>query len=490
MEFRRLLFRSSTSAGFTSADAGKYIMIHGANGTLAGPLITRINSVTNATTAVLAAAATASVSNCPAVYGTDATAAINSAVTAAGSYATAGDYFAEVLFAAKIYILGTGPTQIGNGTTTVTFNSQVPLPYPAPANTTQKLVIALTGAGDTGYLQFWQSLVPNVAGTALVSMVTAPRPANSTFGVQSVIGGPTGGAGFTAAGGTLAIANVKVIVKGIGVFCPIWTNLYAFDFGYVSAMRAEQCGAHIFAPTGVNVAAIQPYLSNITAAGLTNAISVGWRTPVGGNNADVTMDDCAAEGYEIGFLVFDHFHAGKLNCIYCDVAVKWDSTQGIAGVQHGIFIQSITAEAYNGGFRTNGGSAQVNINWDAENSATPAYDINDAGGNLYGLFRFGDKVDNRAPIVAGAPTNLKIVNENLGPGTWAGKPAVPATGVAQQNTAWRDAMVSVTGGVVSAVTVDGTAVGFAATGFTVLVPAGKNITLTYSAAPSWDWVLM
>ena len=115
--------------------------------------------------------------------------------------------------------------------------------------------------------------------------------------------------------------------------------------------------------------------------------------------------------------------------------------------------------------------------------------MSDAGNNLHGVIHWTDPADARSPGITGC-ANVRIVNDKLGPGAWSGAPAVPASTTAQQNTSWRDAVVVVTGGTVSAVSVDGVAQGYAATGFTVIVPAGKNITLTYSVAPSWKWTLL
>jgi hypothetical protein len=67
---------------------------------------------------------------------------------------------------------------------------------------------------------------------------------------------------------------------------------------------------------------------------------------------------------------------------------------------------------------------------------------------------------------------------------------VPGSTTPLTNPFFRDAVVVVTGGTVSAVAVDGVAQGFTATGFTVVVPSGKTITLTYTVAPSWKWILL
>jgi len=493
-------YQSPTVAA--NGTVGQFIMIHGANGVTGVPVIGTITSIgpgNNFT--VSGAAAGATVANCPAVFGTDDTAAINAAITAASNFAQGisgsgagfGGYFAEVLFGAKIYILASGPTQQGNGTTTVTTNTQLVLPWPNPNNATQKLIIKLTGAGDTGYLQFWNSLTPNLAGTALVSMVTAPSSYSATFGPQSVIGGPTGGAGttgapgFTAPGGALKIANTKIIIQGIGVWCSIYTNLLAYDLSYISAIRCLQSGAHIFAPAGLNAAAIQPLLSNITAAGLTNAVSIGWKTPVGGNNLDIWMDECAAEGYEVGFAVNDHFAAGRLNAIYNDVTMRIDGAQGLSSTQHGVYVQSMAAEAYNGGLRVNNNAlCQIWMNWDAEGN-TPAYDVNDASNTLSGTFWYGDKIDNRAPIVTGG-ANLRVLSSNQARAV-QGAPAY-TSGTPFQNPWWQDTEVRLTGGTTSSVLIGPTSAACTqsvgtATPVTFKLPAGWWFSITQTVAPTF-----
>lgn len=64
-------------------------------------------------------------------------------------------------------------------------------------------------------------------------------------------------------------------------------------------------------------------------------------------------------------------------------------------------------------------------------------------------------------------------------------PVVPATTVGIQNPAAYPATVVVTGGTVTAVSVNGVTVG--AGDGTYVVPVGGVIALTYSAAPTWTW---
>lgn len=468
---------TSASAAFTSADTGKHIMINGAIGGTNIPLIATMTFV-NATTVTLSSTATVSGSGFVAIYGTDDTTAINSAVTAAKAYALANQYFAEVVFAAKYYILASGPTQSASPQ----FNSQVPMPYPNVNGATQKLVIALTGAGDNGFYQYWASLTPNVVGTALVSMTLAPTTVSATFGQQSVIGGPSAGGGFTG-----GFANTKVVVRGIEVVCSAYTNQYAYDFGYVSAMRVQQSSAHIFAPAGIG-GGNSPLIKDLPSqAAFTNTIGCGLRAPTGQNNADTTAEDFTSEGYARGLYLFDHFQGGRISTIYNDVAVVIDPTLG-SSLQHAIVIAMLGAEAYNGGILVAGGSSgqiPVYINLDAECGA-PAYDISDTGGALRGVVHWMDPADNRLPGINGA-ANLKVINDRLGPGHMASPPAVPAASAASVPV-YRDAWVIVTGGTNVAISLDGTSTGL--TSGAVRVASGKTVSLgAYTVAPTWQWWL-
>jgi hypothetical protein len=66
------------------------------------------------------------------------------------------------------------------------------------------------------------------------------------------------------------------------------------------------------------------------------------------------------------------------------------------------------------------------------------------------------------------------------------QPPVPASTVAYVNTTGQAAAVTLTGGTVTSVEVNGTQVA-TATPVTVTVPAGASITVTYTVAPAWAW---
>jgi hypothetical protein len=64
-------------------------------------------------------------------------------------------------------------------------------------------------------------------------------------------------------------------------------------------------------------------------------------------------------------------------------------------------------------------------------------------------------------------------------------PAVPATTVQQVNNTGLPVAVTVTGGTVTVIAVSGVTSGL--TAGTVIIPAGGNIAITFSAAPTWTW---
>lgn len=483
---------TSATANWSAADANKKIMINGANSTQGTPLLTTIQSVQSPSQVTLAAQALQSATGCAAVWGTDDTAAINSAITAAGNYAKANNFLGEVLFGASIYIVAGAPTQLSSP---AVFNTQLPLPYPAQSGAGQKLVIKLTGAGDAGQLQYFQSTIPNLQGTALVSMVLAPSTVDPTFGNQSVIGGPSGSSGFTG-----GFANLKAVISGISVWVPVLTNAWAYDLRYAAGIRLSGVSAQAFAPANQGTS---PKLSDLPSlASFQGTHSRGIAVPVATNNDDVVIDSAAVEGFEVGISLQDHPAIARLATLYCDVGALVDLTGSPTNISHAVTIANWSCENYNGALRSNGGGGGiclVDITMDCEEpgGANPTYDVSDAGNTLYGQVLFTDPGRTTPqPVVSGA-ANLRIVNGRLGPGHWSGAPAVPASGTGQQNTAWRDAWLTITTGAgvtVSVIAIDGTTTGItipASSSATVLVPGGKTITLTYAGGtPGWNWWLL
>lgn len=473
---------TSASAGFTSADTGKHIMINGGQGITSLPLITTITFV-NSTTVTLGSAAGVSGTGFAAVYGTDDTSAFTSMASAMGTYALANDYFAQALLT-KIYILASGPTQTGNGSTTPTFNTQIPLPYPAVNGTSRALVLEFLGPVDVSQAMFWQSAVPNLRGACLVSMVVAaatqPDP---TYGWQSVIGGPTGGAGFSS-----EFANVKPVMRNVMVICPVLSRQYAYDFRYCAGAAMYGSSSFAFASPAGN----QPRLGDLPALGFFQSRgSCGLAMPVIGNNDYCYIDSFCTEGFETGVRADDHLTAQRLVCVYTDLGLFLSASDGISGNSNRVTIANYSCEQSNGAIAGGGGFMPVDINLTAEGIST--YDAKD-NGSLYGVIRWSNTAGG-VPNVVGLAA-VKVINDNLGPGYWSGAPAAPPSGTVQTNSAWRDATIYVmsAGSAITTATVDGSTVfsGSIATSYPlpVFVPGGHTYSVTAAGGTlSTKWVL-
>jgi hypothetical protein len=91
-------------------------------------------------------------------------------------------------------------------------------------------------------------------------------------------------------------------------------------------------------------------------------------------------------------------------------------------------------------------------------------------------------------LTPGVRTDTTATNgTSLDQGAGFATPSVPASGTPVTNTSPIAASVTVSGGTVSNVAVNGVSVGTGDGTYTV--PSGQAITLTYSAAPTWAWTL-
>jgi hypothetical protein len=385
---------TSATANWTSADVGKHIMINGAVDAAAGPLITTIATFNSATSVTLAANATRTYNGLQAVWGTDDTANINAAITAAKDYALAHNYFAEVLFASKIYVIAAPPTQ---QTSPAYYNTQLLIPYAALDNH-RKLEIGFVGAAPGDHLMFWGSTFPNIMGTTLVSMSTGPSTQDTTYYRQSVLGGPSSNAGFAGGGGSGSFVNVKASVSNLQIVCPAYTNVTAFDFTWLGGVAWNRCGAHIFATPLVGP---EPLMNTMVAQpAFKSTIGVGVVAPTQGNNADNYFDSVSVEGYATGMIFSDHCTIAKLGTIYNNIAGMFDGVAGLSGVSHGLFIGNWCCEVYNGGLWINGGYIGIDVFMSSECSGV-TYDLRDDGNSARGVFRWQDAADNRTVTVSG-----------------------------------------------------------------------------------------
>lgn len=403
---------------------------------------------------------------------TDDTAAINAAVTAAGNWIS-GHGYAEVLFDPKTYLIAGTP--ITGGAT----QGNALIPLPVISETVQKGVLVFSGTRDQTALYHWHQLVPQRAGTVLRSTYNAGDTV-PTNGEVSVIGGPT----FHFRGDPPSVwDNLLVVVDGIGIEIGNF-NCCGFDFRCIGEANVPN-GAVLATSLVTGAPAIPP--ANW---------AFGLAMPVANNNDNCNVGWYSCEGLVYGLIFYEHLEASSIRIIDCfDGIVSWSSS----GFPHRNHINYASIEGCQQPIVLAGAFNKLDID---------VCDIEWGGGHIVrdvgatpgvgriGLCSNGDSGDTLAAAlstdptsvsVANGPLGLEIINLDQAIGAVAA-PAIPSSGAPFQNPFWRHAEVTVAGGTVTQISVDGA--NKLLTSGTFTVPSGKTITLTYSVAPSWSWTLL
>ena len=469
---------TSASAPFVLADVGKTIMVRGAGLTADGNTLTAtIASFQSASQVTLSVAASVAVTANIATYGTDDTAAFKSALNAAVAAAQAdGSYYAELTLSARGYMIAGAPT-VGGATLG---NAQIPLPV--IPTTGQKLILAIKGPSTAGHVYHWKQQKPLLSGATLVSPLLG-QTSDATYGLPSVIGGPTKMTALDATDGT-GFSNILVHIDGVSVIMPrnpsyVGVDLVRCAQAYVESLTvvADANPDSGSAPAGTQL--LTP----------TNSNGLGLRMPRFQNNDLNEVGSFACEGFYYGITMSDHFNAKRLALIYLNTAMF---AQIGAGAEHGIFIHYASVEATTNGIEVAGnagGKLPITIaRLDIEVSG--GVTVTDTNSVLTGEIHYAHNAST-PPSRSGA-TNVRIVDDNRARGTFTA-PAVPASTVAVADSAmpWRDALVVISGGTVTAIVVDGqTEYTSTAQDRVVLVPTGKTISITYSVAPTWKWTVL
>ena len=472
----------ATSTPFTAADVGKHILVWAA-ATSTTWLATTIATYVSASQVTLAANATNTVTASGVAYGTDDSAAIQSAINAANTASLAGNgASATVKFSDKIYCVSAAPTL---GVATGGGNWQISLPI-VTASSGPKSQIALEGTGPA-QLPHWLQTVPSQSGSILLCMRT-DGSLNTTYGPTSVIGGPV--SGYGGGGGTFS--NMHLRVNGLSIMFPPQSTSYCgleiFGLGQASIDNFS------YLPLGV-VPAAQPWPT--LAIANVPAYSYGLRMPAGGNNAVSDIGSYTSYFSQIGLVANEHTTVYSMKTLYAVYGLLAMSAAGT--MQHGITIQNWCAEELTnvigtvsaGFFKATG---PISVSVARASLETYTHLVNDANGTLFGDIGF-DIINSATTLLAtqfsGTNQGVKLRQIAAAQGVVASPPAVPATTVAQLNGYYRDATVNVqpNGATISSITVDSTVL----TGITsgpVRVPAGHTITLAYTVAtPTWQWIL-
>lgn len=398
---------------------------------------------------------------------TDDTAAIRATINAAVAYAqSSSQHYAEVKLSNATYLLSSAPVKGG----TTKGNAVLPLPVIAP--TASKVTLKLTGVGKASALPHWQQTSPQVSGTVL-RCTTQELAIDATYGELSVIGGPTPQQGY-ALGSTTLFNNMMLVVDRVQI-----QTKHDHTAGYTCGIDLRGMAEMHIMDASAQTDATPPTIVFPGGAGW----EFGLAAPFPANNAFCKIDSWSCEGFTYGCWLSEHVMADVISCVYCYNGVTFiGSYEGSGGVQHTCHVAYACIEACTNAMSvTQVARLQVD-QLDVENIS--AMHVFDPGGTSVGYVGLAGIIPD-VLVTAGSKIEVKYLDR--APGAFAA-PAMPASGAAFRSTAWRDAAVTITGGTVTAITVDGQVTGL--TSGTVIVPSGRTIAVTYSSAPAWTWMMM
>lgn len=462
----------ATSTPFGSAQAGMAVHVGGAGGGTYTPLCTTISTVTDSGHVVLAASATSTVSSGIVYFGTDDTAAIQSAVNAAVSYAQAHDGYAEVIFDPLIYIIGGAPV-IGGSTHG---NAQITLPV--IATTAEKVTLVFRGTQDQAALNHWQQTIPQANGTVLAC--TRNDGTNDVSnGPAFVVGGPVNGYG----GGTSVFSNVLVTVNGVGIMVP-YNGTYG-GWGFLGMAEATVPDTSVMAaavpPTGSSV----PSMSDDTNISGPHQFPIGLMMPDVNNNAVCDIGRYSCEGLCIGLLASEHTWFDSIHLNYCLVGIQGGSWNGVSMPHSWGGVKAVIGEGASAVVGLGAPSNMFIYCIDTESIGNNVYDPNNYLSGEIGIAYNGSPNYYSVSTINGA-ANLRIRDLRQVPGPVASPQAPPLTTVAWVNKYYRDAWITVAlsgGHTFTSLAIDSAAQPNAAgVGiYQFLLPGGHSYTPAYSA---------
>jgi hypothetical protein len=393
---------------------------------------------------------------------TDDTAAIQAAIDAAVTYGLAQpERYAEVLFPPGVYAIAGALQQGGTKKT----NAQLTLPI-VPM-TENKLTLVLRGAREGSALPIWLQTVPQTNPVTLKSSGAATL--HGTYGDPSVLGGPTPQQGYGAS--TSIFSNCLVVIDGISIMvhntASVGAPISGFDLRGMAQANVISASALVDrGPTNIIVGG---------GAGTAFGLAMPWPA----NNDLCLIGSFSVEGFTYGAHLTEHLSATSIRAIYCYTGLTViGSYQNSSGSQHIAWIGNASVEAcVNGVQFVQGGKAVIDV-LSVEGNMTH---VSDTNGSARGYIGLGGIINT---ITVDDPTGVKVIYLDGTSGN-ATAPSLPTSTTPLRNPFWRDCAVSVSGGTVTAITVDGVATGL--TSGTVIVPSGRKIAVTYSSAPTWVW---
>ena len=407
---------TSASASFTSADAGKAFMVKGGGASGVTTLVTTIQTV-NSSTSVTLAAANASggaISGKLALWATDDTASIQSAINAAITYANAHGSARVFLPPGSGRFYGVAGALVTGGSTLG--NAQLTLGAPV-ATTANKAILTIEGETSGAGVQHWQQLNQQLGGSTIVSFGVFASSAAQTASINAngnpcVIGGPAQPGGYGVNPGVFS--NMSVTLRNLSIVTTHSSSgltYSAFDFSGIA-----NAGLENFAYGTNGVVASNDYGS---PSGFANGLSVGGLMPANGNNDLCMVNNVTCHGgYTYGFFATEHSVINRMAILYCWSAYCPVGTYfSSVGATHGMWanqlsIEGCTNEVYIIGTGSSGTGPFINIDQLDTETSSPTFADNNSGAGLaaaLGTIRLTGLYA-AASISASGPTGLKIID--------------------------------------------------------------------------------
>ncbi|MGV9891755.1 hypothetical protein [Streptomyces sp. NPDC003395] len=401
---------TSATANFLPSDEGKAISVKGAGPNGVTTLVTTISTRVSTTQVTLAATASTSITGAIVIWGTDDTAAIQTATDAAEAYLANGHTYAQVYFPPRPYIVA-GPlntSKSGNGQ--IVFG-----PVPVTAN---KKILEFRGATDgAAAVRHWQQTVPQYAGSCLLSLgvyasTSAQTSSINAAGNPGVISGPTEGFGYGVSSGGAVYSNMQVVLKNLAIV----TTHSAFGLTYGAANLWGVANAHV-ENVGYGTAGVVTGTDYQSPGVFGTGLSVGFLLPAPGNNDHIVAKNLSCGGgYTYALFLTEHAVVDRYMALYCWAGLCPVGTyRGSVGSVHAMDVLSASIEAcanmlYIIGAGSGGVGPTIRANISTE-SSTPNIAgnsqtaVNCALGQvrLTGLF-------NESGVSTQYPTGIEIIN--------------------------------------------------------------------------------
>lgn len=371
---------TSASGRFAAGDVGKLVLVKGAGPAGVTTLVTTISAYTSATQVTLTATASTTVSSALVMWASDDTAAFQSAINAAVTWAQAHGSAARVFVppaSGQFYGIG-GTLQTGGST-----KGNAQLTLPVIAATANKVILTVEGAVDGAGLQHWQQTVPQCSGSTLVSFGVFSSSAAQTASINAagnacVIGGPSQPGGYGVSPGVFS--NMHVTLRNLSILTTHSANGLTYSSVDLSGLANAAIENFAYGTTGTVAG------NDYAAPGqFANGLVPGLLMPANGNNDLVLIRNVTCHGgYTYGAFVTEHADVYGMRILYCWAAFCPVGTYyNSVGSTHAIVATLLSIEActylvYIIGSGSGGVGPFLHLRIDTE-TGTPRFGDNNSG---------------------------------------------------------------------------------------------------------------